>query len=121
MAGQRREFTGAAATRPRTGQTGLERSRRAERTAENCVPAAFRGGDGDRRDRARDGVERGDGKGAPVACIGPRPWPTGEETMNSAGKSPRITEDLNDQTAENTAGLSGMIEEPVLDRALGDF
>jgi len=41
--------------------------------------------------------------------------------MNSAGKSPRITEDLKDQTAENTAGLSGMIEEPVLDRALGDF
>ncbi len=41
--------------------------------------------------------------------------------MNSTGKSPRITEGLADQAAETTAGLTGMIEEPVLDRALHDF
>lgn len=41
--------------------------------------------------------------------------------MNSTGKSPRMTEGLKDQAAENTAGLTGIIEEPVLDRALRDF
>jgi hypothetical protein len=41
--------------------------------------------------------------------------------MNSAGKSPRTTKGLTDQASENTAGLTGMIEEPVLNCALRDF
>ena len=41
--------------------------------------------------------------------------------MNSTGKSPGITEGSKDQAAENPAGLTGMIEEPVLASALRDF
>jgi hypothetical protein len=41
--------------------------------------------------------------------------------MNSAGKSPRITEGLKDQASENAADLTGRIEEPVVETALRDF